>query len=217
MKKIIIFGSGDHAKVVLNEILKLKKYNFLGFCDENEKKNKIVFKIKKKNFKILGNLNEIKKIVSKDRIYGIIGISENKIRKKIVRQTQNLKNLKWESIISKDAKLNGNIRIGLGSFINTGTIINTNSIIGNHCSINTGSSIDHDCIFQDYSGTGPGVITGGNVKVGELGYIGIGSIIKNGVNIGKNTIVGAGSLVLNNCLKNSIFFGSPAKKIKKNT
>ena len=48
MKKIIIFGSGDHAKVVLNEILKLKKYNFLGFCDENEKKNKIVFKIKKK-------------------------------------------------------------------------------------------------------------------------------------------------------------------------
>ena len=181
------------------------------------KKIRLSLKLKKKNFKILGNLNEIKKIVSKDRIYGIIGISENKIRKKIVRQTQNLKNLKWESIISKDAKLNGNIRIGLGSFINTGTIINTNSIIGNHCSINTGSSIDHDCIFQDYSGTGPGVITGGNVKVGELGYIGIGSIIKNGVNIGKNTIVGAGSLVLNNCLKNSIFFGSPAKKIKKNT
>ena len=38
MKKIIIFGSGDHAKVVLNEILKLKKYDFLGFCDEKKKK-----------------------------------------------------------------------------------------------------------------------------------------------------------------------------------
>ena len=47
MKKIIIFGSGDHAKVLLNEILKLKKYNFLGFCDEKKKKNKIILQIKK--------------------------------------------------------------------------------------------------------------------------------------------------------------------------
>ena len=38
MKKIIIFGSGDHAKVLLTEILKLKRYNFLGFCDEKKKK-----------------------------------------------------------------------------------------------------------------------------------------------------------------------------------
>ena len=205
MKKIIIFGSGDHAKVLLTEILKLKRYNFLGFCDEKKKKNKTILQIRNKKFKILGNLSEIKKIVSK-----------NKIRKKIVRQTQNLKNLKWETIVSKDVKLNGNVSIGSGTFINTGTIINTNSTVGDHCSINTRSSIDHGCVFQDYSGTGPGVILGGNVKVEELSYIGIGSIIKNGLKIGRNSIVGAGSLVLKNCEKNSIFFGLPAKKIKKN-
>ncbi len=216
MKKIIIFGSGDHAKVLLTEILKLKRYNFLGFCDEKKKKNKTILQIRNKKFKILGNLSEIKKIVSKNKIYGIIGISENKIRKKIVRQTQNLKNLKWETIVSKDVKLNGNVSIGSGTFINTGTIINTNSTVGDHCSINTRSSIDHGCVFQDYSGTGPGVILGGNVKVEELSYIGIGSIIKNGLKIGRNSIVGAGSLVLKNCEKNSIFFGLPAKKIKKN-
>ena len=161
-------------------------------------------------------MSEIKKIVSKNGVYGIIGISENKIRKKIVQQTQNFKNLKWEPIISKDVKLNGNVSIGSGTFINTGTIINTNSTIGDHCSINTRSSIDHGCVFQDYSGTGPGVILGGNVKVEELSYVGMGSIIKNGLKIGRNSIVGAGSLVLKNCEKNSIFFGLPAKKIKKN-
>ena len=216
MKKIIIFGSGDHAKVILTEILKLKKYNFLGFCDEKKKKNKVIYKIKNKKFKVIGNLNEIKKICNKNKIYGIIGISENKIRKKIVKQTQNLKNLKWESIISKEAKLTGNVKVGAGTFINTGTIINTNSIIGEHCSINTRSLIDHDCIFQNYSGTGPGVIVGGNVKIEELSYIGIGAIIKNGVKIGKNSIIGAGSLVLKNCQTDWILFGSPVKKIKKN-
>ena len=58
---------------------------------KKRKKIKLSYKLRNKKFKILGNLSEIKKIVSKNKIYGIIGISENKIRKKIVRQTQNLK------------------------------------------------------------------------------------------------------------------------------
>ena len=116
----------------------------------------------------------------------------------------------------KRRKIEWQCKHSSGTFINTGTIINTNSTIGDHCSINTRSSIDHGCVFQDYSGTGPGVILGGNVKVEELSYVGIGSIIKNGLKIGRNSIVGAGSLVLKNCEKNSIFFGLPAKKIKKN-
>ena len=67
MKKIIIFGSGDHAKVLLTEILKLKRYNFLGFCDEKKEKNKIILQIRNKKFKILGNLSEIKRSLVKTR------------------------------------------------------------------------------------------------------------------------------------------------------
>ena len=38
MKNIVIFGSGGHAKVILNEILELKnKYNFFGFVDSLKK------------------------------------------------------------------------------------------------------------------------------------------------------------------------------------
>ncbi len=33
MKKIVIFGSGCHAKVVFSELAKLKKYEVLGFVD----------------------------------------------------------------------------------------------------------------------------------------------------------------------------------------
>ena len=31
---IIIFGSGNHAKVVFSEIINYKKYNIIGFVDE---------------------------------------------------------------------------------------------------------------------------------------------------------------------------------------
>ena len=42
MKKIIIIGSGFHAKVVADEIIKTKKYKILGFLDQSKKKGKII-------------------------------------------------------------------------------------------------------------------------------------------------------------------------------
>ena len=77
----------------------------------------------------------------------------------------------------------------------SGVTINTQTKIGKHCIINTSSSIDHNNNFKNFSSCGPGVITGGNVNVGENSYIGIGATIKNGIKIGKNTIIGGNSYV----------------------
>ena len=47
MKKILIFGSGGHAKVIYSEIIKNKNIKFLGFVDETKKKGDIIIKGKK--------------------------------------------------------------------------------------------------------------------------------------------------------------------------
>ena len=39
-KKIVIFGSNDHSKVVFSEIIKHKDYNIEGFVDDFCKKGK---------------------------------------------------------------------------------------------------------------------------------------------------------------------------------
>ena len=41
MVNIVIFGSGDHAKIVFSEIIKLKKYKILGFVDNFKKKEHV--------------------------------------------------------------------------------------------------------------------------------------------------------------------------------
>ena len=38
MSKIVIFGSGNHAKVIFSEVIKLKKFKFIGFVDDLKKK-----------------------------------------------------------------------------------------------------------------------------------------------------------------------------------
>ena len=215
MKKIVIFGSSGHARVVLSELLKLKDYKVLGFIDNTFKTGRVIDQLKNKKYKILGDIKYLKKIYNKN-IYGIIGVGSNFLRKKIAYETNKIiKNFKWCSVISKNSIISGDVKIDVGSLIISGSIINTGTKIGKHCIINTSSSIDHDNIFKDFSSTGPRTTTGGKVKVGLCSHIGIAATVKNNVTIQNHTIVGAKSLVLKNCEKNSIYFGSPAIKIRK--
>ena len=140
------------------------------------------------------------------------GLHEKK-SKKNAKKINN--NFKFQQIISKEAIISSNVFIDEGTLIVSGAIINTGTKIGRHCIINSSCSIDHDNKFSDFSSTGPGVITGGNVEVGYQSYLGLGSLIKHNIKILENTIVGLGSLVNKDCKKNSIYYGSPAKLIRK--
>jgi len=214
LKKLLIIGSGGHFKVAINEILKQKKYKIQEIIDI-------------KNFgKKLNINNKLKKIINYKKFnwskvnqdtFLFIAIGDNYLRKKIVSEIkkENIK-IKWGTVISRDAIIGKNVKIKPGSLVVSGSIINPGTIIGSHCVINTRSSIDHDNIFGDFSSSAPSVVTGGNVTVGELSFLGIRSTIINNIKIGSKTIIGANSLVNKNCLSNYIYYGSPAKKIKKN-
>ena len=96
-----------------------------------------------------------------------------------------------------------------------GVIVNCYSRIGQMCLINTGSIIEHDNYFKNFSSSGPGVTTSGNVIVNELSHLGTGSVVIHDIKIGKNTILGANSVAVKNLDDNSVYVGNPAKKIKK--
>ena len=163
--------------------------------------------------KNLGDLTHIKKYKN---IYGIIGVGHNFLRKKIFKEINFTfkKNIKWATIISKNSILNGNVSVGEGTVIISNSVINSGTKFGKHCLINTSSSIDHHNSFGNFSSTGPGVVTGGNVKVGEMAHLSIGSTVKNNITIKSNALIGGSSFVNKDCDKNSVYYGVPAKKIK---
>ena len=213
MKKIIIFGTGDHARVIFSEIIQLKNFKVLGFSDKLSKKGKVIEIFKNKEYKNLGDLTHIKKYKN---IYGIIGVGHNFLRKKIFKEINSTfkKNIKWATIISKNSILNGNVSVGEGTVIISNSVVNSGTKFGKHCLINTSSSIDHHNSFGNFSSTGPGVVTGGNVKIGEMTHLSIGSTVKNNITIKSNALIGGSSFVNKDCDKNSVYYGVPAKKIK---
>ncbi len=211
--KIIIFGSSYHAAVIFSELKNFKKFKVLGFCDEK----KTAAQILKSKFKLkdLGSFKDISKKIDRNT-KGIIGIGENKIRKKIVRECYLLnKKFKWINLISKNSIIDRNVHTGEGSVILSGTVIRNDVKIGNHCLINSSCSIDHDTILSDFSSCGPGVVSGGNVFIGQSSFVGIGSTIKHSIKISDNVIIGGNSYVNKSCSSGFLYFGNPIKKIKK--
>ena len=211
---LVIFGSGFQAKVIFNSIITNSKYKFLGFVD-NKKINSTVLTYNKKKYKIIDDLANCKNLKKIKNLNGVIGIGSNFIRKEVFNKINKTKiNINWETIFFKNSNISENVKVGNGSVIMGNVFINNNSIIGAHCIINSGSLIEHDNTFSDFSSTGPGVITGGDVAVGDLAHLGMGSIILNGKKIHSNSIIGAGSLVTKNCKAYSVYYGLPARKIK---
>ena len=211
VENLVIFGLGDHAKVIVSEIKQIKNYKVKGFVCDNINYSQKAY-LKANSFKYFGNVKNFFKYHNNKKLKGIIAIGANYKREKIVKEIELLnKNFQWAKIISKNTVINGKVKFGDGSVLISGCIVNTGTIIRNHCLINTKTVIDHDNIFENYSSTGPGSITGGNVKVGERSHLGIGSVVKNKINIKSDTIIGGKSFVNKNCKSKSIYFGIPAK------
>jgi len=214
MKKIIIFGRGGQAKVVLDCIKLIKNYKAIGFISDKKYDLSLL-----KQIKYLGSIKDLNNIIKKwnsKNLFGVIAIGDNLKRKKILLKIKKFdKNFKWANIIHPSVVISPSAIIGSGNMILAGSVISTETKIYNHVSINTGSYIDHNNIFHNFSSTGPGVITGGNVTVGEQSFLGIGSVIKDKISIGKNTVIGGKAFVRQNCKSNSVYYGMPAKRIKK--
>ena len=211
-KKIIIIGGGGQAGVIYDCIKAQGEYEIIGYSD---KAKGSLFKEKIKYF---GNLKELINKLKKKAYKGTfltIAIGENYIRKKIYENLKkNVLDLKWATIIHPSASISSGVKIGTGSQILNGSILCYKTIISKHVCINTGAIIDHDNFFDDFSSAGPGACTGGNVKVGKLCFLGINSTVKHKIRIKENTVIGANSFVNLNCEANSLYFGTPAKKIK---
>lgn len=199
---LYLIGVGGHSKVIL-EMAKLSGLNVYGLYDDNPITHNKEFY----GLKVRGPIESL------DSGLGIIGIGDNKIRKRI---SSKFPKVKWLAVLHPLAIISKDVQIGEGTVVMAGAIIQPGVKIGKHCIINTGSCIDHDCQIDDYVHIAPNSSLSGGVTVGEGTLIGIGSSIIPNKKIGRWTIIGAGCVVVDDQPDNCTVIGSPAKVFKYN-
>jgi len=197
---MLIYGSGGHAKVVL-DCIKANKHFIDGVFD-NFSEEKMFLK-----HPILGKYNPGKL----HEIPLIIAIGNNSIRKKISTELSH----RFGKVVHPSALVSEYATVGEGTVVFHQATIQAGSKVGKHCIINTSASIDHDNELADFVHVSPNATLSGTVKVGEGTWIGSGATIINNITIGKNCVIGAGTVVIEDIPDNSLVVGNPGKVVKK--
>jgi len=204
-KKLLIVGSGGHARVVLSAAVK-SGYNIAGILDINftGKKERIL------NHPVLGSYENLENY-RESAIDVFVALGDIHTRSQYYNDLRG-RGFNLPTIIHPTSIVDENSIIEPGVLINTGALINAGAKIGENTVINTGAIIEHEVEVGKNSHIAPGVCIGGRSKIGDNTFIGIGVTVIDYITIGSQVKVGAGSVIIDDIESGATVVGVPGKK-----
>jgi sugar O-acyltransferase (sialic acid O-acetyltransferase NeuD family) len=210
-ESIFIFGSGGHAKVVIDIVERQGLYRVAAlFDDDPALKGTTVFGVK-----VAGGREELLELRQRDAVCsGIVAIGSNRVRSGIAGWLAE-NGFSLVAALHPSAQLSRGVQVGSGSVVMAGVAINADAIIGENVIVNTGATIDHDCRVGDGVHIAPGVTLCGTVQVGAGTFVGAGTTVIPNTVIGRDVVVGAGSTVVRDVPDGVQVLGTPAREVKR--
>jgi sugar O-acyltransferase (sialic acid O-acetyltransferase NeuD family) len=207
-EKLVVFGAGGHAKVVIDIIEQQGVYEIAGLLDDDLKHKGGRFF----GYPVLGTRADLPALISAGLGHAIVTIGDNASR---VAVAAHLDQHGWlfASAIHPRASIGRGANIGPGCVVMAGCVVNADATLGAHVIVNTGATVDHDCRIEDAVHIAPGCHLCGGVRVGQGSLVGAGTTVTPGVNIGSRVTVGAGSTVIRDIADEAKVSGSPARPL----
>lgn len=209
MKKLVILGSGGHAKEILSALddinARESAFDFLGLIDPGspERKGENVY-----GRPVIGGYEVAPALPSE--IHFCCGIGDPFARMKECLAAERL-GWKPATLTHPAASVATNSRIGGGTFIGLGSIVGADAIVGMHCSINVYAAVGHDASVGDYAVLSPGAKVLGGAKIGDLVLIGANAVVNVGRKMGRATVLGAASFLTEDLAPERSALGNPAR------
>jgi sugar O-acyltransferase (sialic acid O-acetyltransferase NeuD family) len=204
--KLLIIGASGHGKVVADIALKMNRWKYVGFLDDNETIKSSM------GLDVLGKSSDVISFIKDYDIF--VGIGNNQMRKKIQKKLEDA-GANIPVLIHPNAIIGEQVEINSGTVIMAGVIINCCTRICKGCIINTGVTIDHDNLLQNFVHLSPGVHLAGTVEVGQGTWLGIGSLVSNNVRISEGCIIGAGAVVIKDITETGTYVGVPVRRVSR--
>jgi len=208
MEKIIIYGGGGHAAVVIDLVEKTGQYQIEGLIDDRAACAGRVL-----DYPVLGGGEKLGELRRQGIRYGFVAIGDNNIRR---AKTLALEEAGFEtvSLIHPFSSVGKETLFGRGSMLCCGAAIDPRVRVGEGCLLNARTAVGHDTEIGDFVHLSGGVTCGAEVVIGENTFIGMGTTVISGLKIGKGVFVGAGSVVTKFLPDHVRAAGVPARIVK---
>jgi len=206
-RKVILFGSGGHAKVVIEA---------LRAADPDASLTVLVDDPLAAGRPFMGQIIA----GGRDWLAGnwpdadvVPALGNNGIRAALIEDLLK-RGRRLATIVHPRATISPSASIAGGCFVAAGAVINAEADLSEGVIVNTCASVDHDCRIGASAHIAPGARLCGTVEVGAGALVGAGSAVIPGRRIGRNAIVGAGSTVVNDIPDDEVWGGSPARPLR---
>lgn len=216
-RKLIIFGSGQHARLLGYLFSEYTDWEVAGYVDV------LHFYSDRRDLETASERFGVPLLAGTeawgfdpsfwDGYAGIAAIGDNSVRRDVFLKIK--KRMPVVSFVHPTAYVEKGVSIGAGTVVLAQSYLNTRSMIGDNCIINNGVIVEHDNRIGDHVHLSPGVKLAGNVSVGSETHVGIGAVVINSISIGTGVVVGAGAVVIEPIDDFSLAVGVPAKVVRK--
>ncbi len=207
--RLLVYGAGAHAQVVVETIRRQGKYEFAGLLDDDP----AAVEGTVLGLPVLGGVERAAGLRADGVTHCFVAIGDNHRRR---LKAEELLTLGFElaTVIDPTAIVLGQVRIGAGTLVLGHCHIGVNTALGTGCLISVSCVVGHDCVLGDYAHLTPGVLLGGNVHIGDQSFLGLGCSVLPGLRVGRGATVGAGAAVVRDLPDNVVAAGVPARVMR---
>jgi sugar O-acyltransferase (sialic acid O-acetyltransferase NeuD family) len=206
--KLLLWGAGGHAKVVLDVATATGAVKEIAFIDDTPRLDDNY-----RGYPLLGTSMVLRDVVAAGYSHFIVCIGDNWVRSQCYEKAVDA-GLTPATLIHPSAVVSPSARVGVGTVIKCRAVVDADVIVGDDSIIDAGVALSHDSKIGNHVHISPGASLGGEVKISAYAFLGVGAVVLPRLVVGEHATVGAGAVVVSSVASGDIVAGVPARPVR---
>jgi sugar O-acyltransferase (sialic acid O-acetyltransferase NeuD family) len=212
MADIVIFGTGDIARLAHFYFTRDSEHDVAAFCVDSAYKESDEFQ----GLPVVA-FESVADRYPPDAYKMFVALSYAKMNKLRAEKYFAAKALGYElvSYVSSRCSYLTDTPVGDNCFILEDNTVQPFVRIGNDVTLWSGNHIGHDSVIEDHCFLASHIVVSGYVTIGPYCFVGVNATLRNSITIAAETLVGAGAIIMGDTAERSVYVPARTEVFKK--
>ncbi|HKO43130.1 MAG TPA: acetyltransferase [Pyrinomonadaceae bacterium] len=214
MAKLVVFGTGDAARLALHYFTRDSEHDVVAFTVDPEYVNGDSFQ----GLHLIGFDEVAQRYPPRDyKMFVAMGYSKmNRMRAEKYTEAKN-KGYELVSYVSSRCSFLTDFPVGDNCFILEDNTIQPFVRIGNNVTLWSGNHVGHDSVIEDHCFLASHIVVSGRCHIRPYSFIGVNATLRNSITIAPSSLIGAGAIIMKDTVEQGVYLPERAKLFSKNS